>query len=311
MGKIHSKTNAKQLPKNRTKSKNKSSTCSRCGKSPAHDHEHCLVKDAVCRRCTKRGHYQAVCRSPAKVGELHSQDDVFLGQVGNQNNNPWTVTLQLNGSPVEFCIDTGAEVTVISEATYRQVGSPKLEPPQRMLRGLDNHILPVRGLLTGQLKKGDKMATDAVYLVTGLHKPLLGRPAIEKLDLISRVGVVEDNTEKLKKQFPKLSEGLGKLQGEYKIELEPGAKPYALFTPRRVAVPLLNAVKAELQHMEELGVIAPVKEPTPWCSGMVVVPKSDSRVRICVDLTRLNESVRREKHPLPAVEPILVQLAGA
>ena len=88
MGKIHSKTNAKQLPKNRTKSKNKSSTCSRCGKSPAHDREHCPARDAVCRRCTKRGHYQAVCHSPVKVGELHSQNDVFLGQVGNQNNSP-------------------------------------------------------------------------------------------------------------------------------------------------------------------------------------------------------------------------------
>ena len=44
---------------------------------------------------------------------------------------------------------------------------------------------------------------------------------------------------------------------------------------------------------------------------MVVVPKANSKVRICVDLTRLNESVKRERHPLPAVDQTLAQLAGA
>ena len=63
--------------------------------------------------------------------------------------------------------------------------------------------------------------------------------------------------------------------------------------------------------MEEMGVIAKVEQPTEWCAGMVVVPKADSKVRICVDLTRLNESVKRERHPLPAVDQTLAQLAGA
>ena len=44
---------------------------------------------------------------------------------------------------------------------------------------------------------------------------------------------------------------------------------------------------------------------------MVVVPKSNSKVQICVDLTKLNESVKRERHPLPAVDQTLAQLAGA
>ena len=63
--------------------------------------------------------------------------------------------------------------------------------------------------------------------------------------------------------------------------------------------------------MEQNGVIAKVNQPTEWCSGMVVVPKANSKVRICVDLTRLNESVKQERHPLPAVDQTLAQLAGA
>ena len=67
----------------------------------------------------------------------------------------------------------------------------------------------------------------------------------------------------------------------------------------------------EIERMEQVGVIVRVSEPTEWCAGMVVVPKVNNKVRICVDLTWLNESVCRERHPLPTVEQTLAQLAGA
>lgn len=132
---------------------------------------------------------------------------------------------------------------------------------------------------------------EEIYVVKGLHKPLLGRPAIERLGLVVRVEAIEGKTLNPTQQFPQLFKGLGKLEGDYKIELEPGAKPYALSTPRRVAIPLMKAVEAELQRMEELGVFAQVNVPTAWCAGMVVVPKANGKVRICVDLTRLNQCV--------------------
>ena len=88
-------------------------------------------------------------------------------------------------------------------------------------------------------------------------------------------------------------------------------QPSALGTSRRVPIPLMKAVKEELTRMEDQGVIAKVNEPTDWCAGMVVVPKKNGKVRICVDLTKLNRSVKRERHPMPAVEQILAQIAGA
>ena len=79
-------------------------------------------------------------------------------------------------------------------------------------------------------------------------------------------------------------------------------------TPRRVALPLKAKVREELDRMEKLGVIRKVEEPTPWCAGMVVVPKSNGKVRICVDLTKLNESVCRENHPLPEIDTLLGEI---
>ena len=89
------------------------------------------------------------------------------------------------------------------------------------------------------------------------------------------------------------------------------AKPFAIHTPRKVPIPLMEKVKSELDRMLRLGVISKVDEPTQWCAGMVVVPKPNGKVRICVDFTKLNQSVKRENHPLPSVDESLAKLAGA
>ena len=61
--------------------------------------------------------------------------------------------------------------------------------------------------------------------------------------------------------------------------------------------------------MESLGVISKIDVPTPWCVGMVVIPKKDGTVRICVDLKPLNTTVLREPHPPPKVDDTLAQLS--
>ena len=63
--------------------------------------------------------------------------------------------------------------------------------------------------------------------------------------------------------------------------------------------------------MERSGVISRVQDPTPWCAGIMVVPKKAVAVRICVDLKALNECVQRETYPIPKVDETLAQLSGA
>ena len=75
--------------------------------------------------------------------------------------------------------------------------------------------------------------------------------------------------------------------------------------------PLRPKVKEELDRMEAIGVISKVDIPTPGRDGMVVVPKKEGAIRICVHLKPLNENVLCEVHPLPKVDETLAQLAGA
>ena len=122
----------KSSPVARDQSSNRQ-ICSRCGKSPPHDRQQCPARDIECYKCSKRRHFQAVCRSQGKVGEVHqgevqhcltedtqAEGDAFLGAIGEHGNpnNPWIVSLQLNSKAIHFRIDTGAEFTVISTRTH-------------------------------------------------------------------------------------------------------------------------------------------------------------------------------------------------
>lgn len=95
------------------------------------------------------------------------------------------------------------------------------------------------------------------------------------------------------------------------IELKEDHKPYAIRTPRTVPLPQMDKVKSELENMMKNGVITPVEEVTEWCSPIVVVPKSNGQLRICVDLTKLNECIKRPFYPIPKIETTLNSMTRA
>ena len=121
----------------------------------------------------------------------------------------------------------------------------------------------------------------------------------------------DDYKAKVMHDYPKLFTGLGVMKEEYVIKLKDDAKPFALTVPRKVRMPLYDVTKSKIERMLESGVISPLDNPTEWCVPMVVTPKPNGRVRVCVDLTKLNEYVQRENHPLPSVDITLSKFAGA
>ena len=152
------------------------------------------------------------------------------------------------------------------------------------------------------------------YRIKGLKDNLLGLPAIRALNLIVRVNAVSGSTDvktAIMEAYPTLFHGLGTLGDAYEIQLKENAKPFSLYTARSIPIPLRDRVKEELVRMVSIGVISQVDQPTPWCAGIVVAPKRNGDIRICVDLKALNESVLREVYPLPTVDETLAQLTGA
>ena len=101
------------------------------------------------------------------------------------------------------------------------------------------------------------------------------------------------------------------MKEEYTNKLKHDVTPFALTVPRKVPMPLYAETKREIDRMLKSRVISPVDSPTEWCAPMVVTPKPDGKVRVCVDLTKLNEYVQRENHPIRSVDVTLGKLAGA
>ncbi len=92
-----------------------------------------------------------------------------------------------------------------------------------------------------------------MYVVASLQKGLLSRQASVALGLIARIETVSlSSVEAVKQQFPKLFSGLGKMEGEYRIELKADAKPFALSTPRRVPLPFCQRSRENLPAWKNL-----------------------------------------------------------
>jgi len=75
------------------------------------------------------------------------------------------------------------------------------------------------------------------------------------------------------------------------IKLKENAEPYSLNVARRIPIPMLPKVKAEIERMEAEDVIEPVTQPTEWCAPIMPVSKHDGSIRICADLKKLNQAV--------------------
>ena len=164
------------------------------------------------------------------------------------------------------------------------------------------------------------------YVCDNIQTNLLGKPELINLDVIKlNVNVSEIDTsvndvdsrnvadEPEFRMFSRLFNSLGKIAGdEIDIQLKmEGREPYHLTTPRRVAVPLLKDLEQELNKMEEMGVIRKITEPTEWCHPIVLVTKPDSnKLRICLDLTKLNNCVKREYYQLPSVDETLAKIGN-
>ncbi|UYV67701.1 K02A2.6-like [Cordylochernes scorpioides] len=283
--------------------------CTRCGNSNNHDWKNCPAMNSYCNKCMKKGHYAKVCRSEA-INEIKSEI-AFLGSV-EDNSKKWIVPIKVNNRQINFKIDTGADVNVLPlQYYYQSFQRIKLEKSDKVLQGPNGIALETVGMIHVKLQNKGQHLNSKIYIVDKLKQPLLSGETSEKLNIVRMIQQLSSNFLNPKREFPKIFNGLGHAKINDKISLQPDAKPYALCTPRRVPIPLMKQVKEQLEEMTRLGVIESVEEPTEWCAGMVAVSKPGGKIRICVDLTKLNQYIRRENYPLPATEHILGQLGNA
>jgi hypothetical protein len=94
---------------------------------------------------------------------------------------------------------------------------------------------------------------------------------------------------------------------EHAIELE-NTQPIRL-PGRRLPNARWVEVQKMLVEMEKDGVIE--RSFAPWSSPIVIVPKKDGSLRMCVDYRLLNGVTRKDAYPLPLIQDVLSALAGS
>ena len=97
---------------------------------------------------------------------------------------------------------------------------------------------------------------------------------------------------------------------EYRIEVDPDAVPYAP-PARRIPPALLPKIKVELEGMVADDIIEEVTEPSAWCAPTVVAYKKSGSLRICADLRRLNQVIRREPIQMPTLDELCAKVSGS
>ena len=128
-------------------------------------------------------------RSPRPDPEV-----AFLGEV-KKNDDPWTSTVAMEAvgtqcrAEICFKLDTGADVTVISQSDYRRAGSPSLNASTNILVGANDNVLQALGTFNGRLSQGGAVVDEDIYVISGQRRSLLSRRACDTLNLVKLVAV--------------------------------------------------------------------------------------------------------------------------
>jgi hypothetical protein len=95
---------------------------------------------------------------------------------------------------------------------------------------------------------------------------------------------------------------------EFKIELQPDTAPIAK-APYKMSPAEMIELKIQLQGLLYKGYVRP--STSPWGCSALFVEKKDKELHLCVDYRPLNAVTIKNKYPLPCIDILFDQLAGA
>ncbi|WVZ89415.1 hypothetical protein U9M48_035827 [Paspalum notatum var. saurae] len=156
---------------------------------------------------------------------------------------------------------------------------------------------------TVQMKSSTSGKIMHIHLPSHKHSPPIVNAT--KAQLIKKIPVVSDFPD----VFPEVLPGLPPDRDvEFAIELVPGTAPVS-WRPYRMAPDELKELKVQLQEQLDKGFIRP--SSSPWGCLVLFVEKKDQGGKRYIDYRPLNAITIKNKYPLPHIDILFDQLAGA
>jgi hypothetical protein len=258
-----------------------------------------------------------------------------------------TGTFSINDTPVKILFDSGATHSFISERLIGKMGlmSSHTNSAYKIITlggqifsstlihgvrlGLGSKIFPTN-LIAISLEGMDvilgmdwttqhKVVLDLSDRVVEINLPTVGHttmylPFKDGTDSCAYVTIIFHLDEipvvcEYPDVFPDELPGMPPDQDvEFVIELQPGAAPISK-RPYRMPPKELVELKNQLQELLDKGYIR--LSSSPWGCPALFVKKKDGSLRLCVDYKPLNAVTIKNKYPLPRIDVLFDQLAGA
>ena len=218
-------------------------------------------------------------------------------------------------------VDSGATNNIVDEETWEDLKVKKIKckseaaPIDRKLYAYaSSKPLPVKGCFTCEVLIGRGKAQAEFLVIKGKGVPLLCKDTAMKLGVL-KIGVdiatVAEAKQTLKQQFPEVFSGIGKLKSkQVTLHVDPNVKPVAQ-PLRRTPFNLQERVEKKIRELLDCDIIEEVDGPTPWVNPVVIIPKADGDIRLCIDMRRANEAILRGRHPIPTVDELLHSMNGS
>ena len=181
----------KNIKKKTAKAANPARTCYRCGKTN-HSADDCRFKEADCHQCGKKGHIAPACRSKdhqktnsspwkgkkkyrthhvehEKTDTTDSENETFhVFKLAEPSSSPIHVTVKIEDEPLKMEVDTGAAVSIISEATRKAKFSHlKLRKSNIVLKTYTDQPMQVTGQLHVHVAYEGQVAPLVLVVVAG------------------------------------------------------------------------------------------------------------------------------------------------
>jgi hypothetical protein len=242
--------------------------------------------------------------------------------VNNVTRSRRYVETAINGVPVEMQLDSGSDITIISNQNWINVGAPRTSPPDCQVQTASGDKLNIEAMFRATYTIGETHKEGKCYVCCAdLSLNVLGSDLMDEFGLwdvpissfCKLVGSQQPDQQvvELKANFSDVfTNSLGLCtKTQVHLTLKPGAQP--AFRPKRpVSYNMEAVVEDELKRLEDLGIITPVTY-ADWAAPIVVVRKPDRSVRICADFsTGLNNALEANNYPLPLPEDIFNRMAN-
>jgi transposase InsO family protein len=214
---------------------------------------------------------------------------------------------------ITFLIDSGSPINTVTEDVWAEIIRHKVpvrdvksaSECNREFHAYGSHTpLKVIARFNSKLKV-DHLECEAVFFVIqNAKKSLISKATGEQMGLL-RVGleilhVKGSNMESIK-PFPLLPVKPISLHIDSKVI--PVKQQYY-----RVPAALQDRTTEKLKWMLDADIIEKVNEPVDWISPMLVIPKSNGDIRICIDMRAANKAIKRINHPMPNLDQFRIIL---